>query len=81
MPHPARPNTSPKPKMSSQAEKLHSKLDEIAERATQGTKAMSDMVQAANSKAKRIIERERVQLERAGRKMREASDRVIKDAE
>lgn len=67
--------------MSSQAEKLHAKLDEIAERATQATRAMTDIVQASNAKTQRIVNHERAHLELIGRTMREGSQRIIPTAE
>lgn len=67
--------------MSTQADKLTAKLDEIAERATQGTEAMDLMIARANAKANAIHERARSELEQVGRGVREAADRRMRARE
>jgi hypothetical protein len=67
--------------MSTQADKLNAKLEELAERATQGTSAMDAMMAQANERARDINHRARTELEKAGRSMREASDRRMRARE
>ena len=67
--------------MSTQAEKLTAKLDEIAARATHGTEAIDLMMARAHAKANLIHGRARHELEQVGRSVREAADRRMRAKE
>jgi DNA-binding ferritin-like protein len=67
--------------MSTQADKLNAKLDEIAERATQGGDAMREMVAHANAKGRTVHDHARDELEKVGRTVREATERRMRARE